>query len=162
MGFAISVRPALSSDADGIAQVHLQAWREAYAHLLPAETLAGLDLSERAARWASILAEGGTDVFVALEGTRVVGWASASVGRDPDAPRARELEGIYVLASHHGSGAGQGLLDASIGGEPAFLWMAQDNPRALAFYRRNGFTADGVAASKPLAGMPVAVLRLVR
>ncbi len=43
MGFAITVRPALSSDADGIAQVHLQAWREAYVHLLPAETLAGLD-----------------------------------------------------------------------------------------------------------------------
>ena len=162
MGSAISVRPALSSDAEEIAQVHLQAWREAYAHLLPAETLAGLDLSERTAGWASILAEGGTEVFVALEGTRVIGWASASAGRDPDAPRARELEGIYVLASHHGSGAAQGLLDASIGGEPAFLWMAEDNPRALAFYRRNGFAPDGVATSKPLAGTPVAVLRLVR
>ena len=162
MGSAISVRPALSSDAEDIAQVHLQAWREAYAHLLPAETLAGLDAAERTARWESILVDGTTDVVVALEGTRVIGWASASAGRDPDAPRARELEGIYVLASHHGSGAAQGLLDASIGGEPAFLWMAEDNPRALAFYRRHGFAPDGAATSKPLAGTPVAVLRLVR
>lgn len=162
MGTVTTVRAALVSDAEGIALVHLQSWREAYGHLVPAETLAGLDTDERSARWVSILAVGATEVFVALDGARVVGWASASAGRDPDAPRARELEGIYVLASHHGSGAGQRLLDASIGVEPAFLWVAEDNPRALAFYRRNGFAPDGVATSKPLAGTPVAVLRLVR
>jgi hypothetical protein len=47
------------------------------------------------------------------------------------------------MASLHGSGSGQGLLDAVIGTEPAFLWTAELNPRAQSFYRRNGFVADG-------------------
>ncbi len=37
-----------------------------------------------------------------------------------------------------------GLFDAALeAGEPAYLWVAEDNPRAHAFYRRNGFVADG-------------------
>jgi hypothetical protein len=30
------------------------------------------------------------------------------------------------------------LLDAAVGSAPAFLWVAVDNPRAHAFYARNG------------------------
>ena len=56
----------------------------------------------------------------------------------PDAPRDLELESLYVLASRHGSGAGQSLLDAVISDRPAYLWVADNNPRARAFYTRNG------------------------
>ncbi len=35
------------------------------------------------------------------------------------------------------------MLDAVIDDGPALLWVAKDNPRAQAFYRRNGFTPDG-------------------
>lgn len=50
---------------------------------------------------------------------------------------------IYVLASEYGSGAAQALLDATLGDSPASLWVADPNPRAQAFYRRNGFLPDG-------------------
>lgn len=50
---------------------------------------------------------------------------------------------LYVEQASHGSGAGQALLDAVLPRHPAFLWVARDNPRARAFYRRNGFQADG-------------------
>lgn len=50
---------------------------------------------------------------------------------------------INILASHYGMGVGQALLDAAIGDRPASLWVAEDNPRAQAFYRRNGFALDG-------------------
>ena len=53
---------------------------------------------------------------------------------------------LYVLAEHHGSGAGQALLEAVIGDNPAFLWVAKDNPRARRFYERNRFTTDGAEA----------------
>lgn len=162
MGFATSVRPALSSDAEGIARVHLQAWREAYAHLLPAETLAGLDAAERTARWESILVDGTTDVVVALDGACVIGWASASAGRGQDAPRPRELEGIYVLASHHGSGAGQRLLDAASATVlPSSGWPRTTRARSPST-DETASPPDGEATSMPLAGTPVAVLRLVR
>lgn len=156
------VRPALVADADDIAAVHVQAWREAYAQLIPEESLAALDVDVFAARWRRTIEAGVMGVWVALDGARVIGWASASAGRDAEPPYPLEVEGIYVLASHYGTGAGQSLLDAAIGQQGAYLWMANGNARALSFYERNGFTPDGETDSKTLAGTPIDIIRLTR
>ncbi|WP_292683118.1 GNAT family N-acetyltransferase [Microbacterium sp. SCN 69-37] len=148
---AVRVRPASVDDARGIAAVHVQAWREAYVRQLPATVLAGLRVEPRIERWASIIEDDVTDVFVAEVDGRIVGWATAGDGRDDDRPTSRELEGIYVLAAHHGTGAGQLLLDAAIGAGDAYLWMMDDNPRAEAFYLRNGFVRDGLAVPQWVA-----------
>ena len=142
--------------------MHIQAWRESYAHLLPAGSLAGLQQGLREQRWRAIITAATSDIWVACAGTDIVGWASAGAGRDDDGPRPRELMGIYVLASHYGSGAGQMLLDAAVGDGGAYLWIAEDNPRAFAFYRRNGFVPDGATGMHELAGTPVRILRMVR
>ncbi|MGY2745339.1 N-acetyltransferase family protein [Pseudarthrobacter sp. O4] len=162
MANELSIRPAVPDDARSIALVHIQAWRESYAHLLPADILAGLDHGAREKMWRTLIAAGTPDVWVASDGAEIIGWASASAGRDADAPRPLELEGIYVLASHYGSGAGQSLLDTAAGGRPAYLWVAADNPRAFAFYRRNGFVPDGATTTAELAGVPVRIMRMVR
>lgn len=158
----IAVRAAALDDAAGIARVHLQAWRESYAHLLPAEALASLRQGPREAKWRDIIAAGTSGIWLACEGADIVGWASAGAGRDNDGPRARELQGIYVLAGRYGTGAGQLLLDAAVGDAGAYLWVAADNPRAFAFYRRNGFVPDGATAVHELIGTPVRILRMVR
>lgn len=82
-------------------------------------------------------------IWVATVDDEVVGWANTSRGYEADGPRELMLEGLYVLDAHHGTGVGQALLDASIGERPAYLWAIDDNPRAHAFYRRNGFELDG-------------------
>ena len=156
------MRVARADDAAAIARVHVAAWREAYARQLPAELLAGLDVERRADGWRAIIEAGATDVRVAELGGSIVGWASAGRGRDADAPVPLELEGIYVLAAVYGTGTGQRLLDAAVGDSPAYLWVMADNPRAHAFYRRNGFAADGAAKSETIGGVPVEVVRLVR
>jgi L-amino acid N-acyltransferase YncA len=156
------VRPAVAADAAGIARVHVTAWRETYTRLLPAGALDDLDPIARAERWTEIIADDRTDVRVAEGDGEIIGWASVSAGRDADAPRDLELEGIYVLAAHHGSGAGQALLDAAIGDRPAYLWSAADNPRAQSFYRRNGLIDDGSRSEYPFAGHPVTIARFVR
>lgn len=158
----LTVRPAVPEDAAGIARVHIQAWRESYAHLLPAASLAGLEQGPREERWRNILAAATSDVWVACAGREIVGWASAGAGRDDGGPRPRELQGIYVLASQYGSGAGQLLLDAAVGSGGAYLWIAENNPRAFAFYTRNGFVPDGATGSHELAGTPVRIFRMVR
>lgn len=159
-----SVRPATTADAPGIAAVHVRSWQETYAHLVPAAELAGLSVERRAEAWSNILAEGRTDVRVARrdDGSPIVGWASTGAGRGSGVPRPVELEGLYVLAELHGSGVGQALLDAALGSRPASLWVAADNPRSHAFYRRNGFEPDGVTDTYPLLGVDVAVMRMVR
>jgi L-amino acid N-acyltransferase YncA len=108
---SLLVRPAVIGDAPGIAAVHVQSWRETYAAHLPAQVLADLDESEFAARWATNLQSTTIAIWVAVIGAKVVGWASVSAGRDAEQPTPLELEGIYVVASQHGTGAGQDLLD---------------------------------------------------
>lgn len=92
----------------------------------------------------------------------IVALATEGTGRDDDVPVARELEGIYALTRVHGSGVGQQLLDASIGDEPAYLWIPDGNDRAEAFYRRNGFRRDGAEREYLLAGHPRTTVRMVR
>ena len=65
------------------------------------------------------------------------------------------------MARNHRRGR-QLLLDAAIGNGGAHLWIAEDNPRAFAFYLRNGFVPDGATATHELAGTPVRILRMVR
>lgn len=99
--------------------------------------------------WRRILAEPGERrLAVADSAGQVVGLAMAgpATADDPDrGTPARELElnVLYVRPGHHGSGAGQALLDAVLGTASAQLWVAEDNARARAFYARNGFHPDG-------------------
>ena len=78
---------------------------------------------------------------------RVIGIAGVCVSQDNPPPTRRQLFFLYLRASEHGSGAGQDLLDEVLGDESVSLWVLEDNPRARAFYIRNGFRADG--ARKP-------------
>lgn len=156
------VRPARVDDAPGIARVHVQAWKEAYAHLLPTAFLAARDVATYTERWRTTIGGATTDVVVAERDGEVVGWASAGAGRDPDAPRGRELEGIYVLRAVYGSGIGQALFDHAVGDVPAYLWIAEENPRAEAFHRRNGFRRDGVRKREQLGPHTLEAVRMVR
>jgi GNAT superfamily N-acetyltransferase len=158
---APTVRPATVDDADGIARVHLRSWRETYSHLVEPGELDDLSEERRAERWRTIIAGGG-EVWVAVVDGAVIGFAGLGGGDHDERPRAVELGALYVLAEHHGSGAGQALLDAAIGDAPAFLFVADSNPRATRFYERNGFVFDGVTENHPLVRTPVLSLRMVR
>jgi GNAT superfamily N-acetyltransferase len=161
---APTVRPAVPDDADGIAEVHVSTWRETYAHLLPASYLDGLDVTRRAEQWRETLTDGSAEAppFVALDSDRIVGFALAGPARDEHPPRDLQLYAINVLASAHGTGTGQALLDAAVGDAPACLWAADDNPRAEAFYRRNGFARDGGVERQTFQGAEMVTVRMVR
>jgi GNAT superfamily N-acetyltransferase len=156
------VRHATSADAEAVTEMHRASWAETYAHLLPLDVIEArfADREARRARWRDILAR---DAFVAERDGRIVGFATTGPGRGEDLPRPRELEGIYLLAEAHGSGLGQALLDAALGDAPAFLWVADGNPRAEAFYRRNGFVRDGATERHPVdADHALTAVRMVR
>ena len=154
------MRRAVVDDAAGIAQVHIQAWRETYSDLVEPGELDELSVERRAERWRQNL-DTGLQVWVAVAGGEIVGFASA-VSHDDQSVRPREVEALYLLAEHHGSGAGQALLEASVGDAPAFLFVARGNPRAIRFYERNGFEFDGASEEYPLVRTPITSLRMVR
>ena len=157
-----SVRVAVPADAPALGDVHVACWREAYAHVFSPAFLAALDVNERRKQWARLLAGPGPDrALVAVVDERIVGFAWTGPGRDQPPVRELELTALYLLAAQHGTGIGQALLDAALGDRPASLWTAEDNPRAVAFYARNGFAPDGARKVEP-SWEDLAEVRLTR
>lgn len=138
-----TVRRATIDDAEAIGRVHHAAHVETYTGKFPEGVIEANPPERRARMWTRILSEGLGEVWVAELDGEIVGFASTAPARDDDPPREVELATIYLLAAHHGSGLGQALLDAAVADRPVSLWVLDDNPRAIAFYRRNGFEADG-------------------
>lgn len=102
-------------------------------------------------------------VGVASGGEGIGSWEPDELGTRWTPPTTtRTVEHLYTVPGVHGSGVGQTLLDALIGDDPAYLWCIDGNDRALAFYRRNGFEADGLThvCSEPWDGLSMS--RLVR
>lgn len=142
------LRTATPADAPTIAELHVATWREAYSHLLPEDFFTDGHLQGRHEMWNHILGNCRVEwcVRVAESDARIIGFAFAGPALDPEArgmPRELQVYNLYVTAAHYGTGAGQALLYAVVGARPAMLWVAKANPRAVAFYRRNGFEFDG-------------------
>ncbi|WP_261163960.1 GNAT family N-acetyltransferase [Microbacterium sp. Marseille-Q6965] len=163
---AFTIRQPVSSDASAIARLHVAAWRETYAPLLPDGYFSDEYVAARLRLWNRVLADDRADFTLRI--TEAAGalvgfaWAGAATPfADAPPPRERELYALYVSAAHHGSGAGQALLDAALGTQPATLWVATENPRAIAFYVRNGFHFDGVEQRDPSAPA-ITAARMIR
>jgi len=145
---SLVVRTPTPSDATRIAELHVATWKEAYAHLLPDDFFDVAHTRMRQRMWDQILNAPRDEwiVRIAEVDGRAVGFAMSgpSFGAEgQDLPRERHVYNIYVVESEHGTGVGQSLLDEIVGTDPAMLWVAKENPRAIAFYRRNGFELDG-------------------
>jgi GNAT superfamily N-acetyltransferase len=103
-------------------------------------------LSRRETFWAAALTvpkySQNTAAVASYEGSLIgIAMSGPSLNR---ADKAQQLYLLYAYAAFHGSGVGTALLNAVIDRKaPAALWVADPNPRAQAFYRKNGFVTDG-------------------
>lgn len=140
---ARTVRKASLDDVEEIGRVHYEAHVQTYSGKFPAGVIEGFPASQRSLMWSRFLIGHFGELWVAQLDAHIVGFASVGTPREPAPIRDCELGSLYVLAPHHGSGLGQELLDAALAGRKASLWVLDDNPRARAFYARNGFVADG-------------------
>lgn len=145
---ALTVRPARLADSGRIGEIHVAAWREAYADLMPPARLAALDVDERAAMWRYQLASGtARGIAVAEHDWFIVGFASCAKQRATElaaAGYAGEVAAIYVLRAGQGRGAGRLLMQATArrliaeGYRGMALWVLAANAPARGFYERLG------------------------
>lgn len=144
-----SVRPATAGDAVMMAQVHVRSWQETYRGLMRDAVLDDPGLVEARERfWTAMLTdprfEGNRAAVAQRADGAVVGIALAGPSLENDAPCPLQLYVLYLLGAEHGTGLGADLLRAVLApDEEAMLWVADPNPRAQAFYRRQGFRPDG-------------------
>ncbi|MCZ2403362.1 GNAT family N-acetyltransferase [Paenarthrobacter sp. Z7-10] len=162
---AFSIRAATAEDAEELVRMHTAAHEEAYGPLLPPEFFAGrrANIAARIEQRRDALLSGYVPLLAYDDDDgQLVGIAHAGPGRDDDAPTELELQMIYALERVHGHGVGQALLDAAVGTAPAFLWVLAENPRAQAFYAKNGFVPDGAHKLLPDSWCNLPEIRMVR
>ena len=150
---AMSVRPATLVDAAKLAEIHVAAWRAAYADQMPPEFLAGMRVEDRTAMWQKSLSEPSQRVvFVSLdEAGDPVAWCVCGPSRDEDAKDSAigELIALNVHPTAWRSGHGKALYQwvlayaRSQHWSSIMLWVLRGNGRARAFYEKLGFEADG-------------------
>lgn len=157
----MNIRRAVPADAQGVAVVHVDAWRAAYEGLIDQHILDVQSVEHRTAMWLNwierSLAGESTDAYgpvahrllVAEIEDRIVGWASFGGGRDADSTHQGELAGLYAHPATWSQGVGHALLSRAEdelraeGWSDAYLWVLRGNDRAIRFYERHGWIADG-------------------
>lgn len=87
--------------------------------------------------------------YFATQDTNVIGYLKINKGNaqtEKISDRSIEIERIYTLAIYHGKGIGQMLLEYAIKrgielhANTVWLGVWEENLRAIAFYRKHGFT----------------------
>lgn len=144
-------RPARIDDTLQLAQIHLQAWRAAYADLLSARYLSDLSagVARRAATLEAAIVSGVPAVWVVEQAGQPVAWASFGSSRDADAlPSTGELRAINLLPQVWSQGIGRQLWQqvsrqlSDAGFTQATVWVIRGNQRALDFYDAVGFAEE--------------------
>lgn len=145
------IRDATVGDAPALATIHVAAWRAAYAGLMPADFLAGLDVEASRARWErGLQAETGNSVLLVESEDQVAGFCIFGPSRDSDAPpHTDEVIAINLDPTFWRKGLGRGLLQESLsrlrarGFSEATLWVLHGNDRARRFHEALGWNLDG-------------------
>ena len=139
----ITIRPARSGDARGIALLDIETWRATYAGVLSAAYLVGLSERRREAGWRSVILSEPRDVRVAIGPTgAIIGFGSCGPNRG-DRFFAGEVFTLYVAPDWQNQGIGRRLLFTlfrrlvATGYRSAILWVLRDNPSRF-FYERVG------------------------
>jgi GNAT superfamily N-acetyltransferase len=136
-----TIRPATERDAAGIAKVYVDAWRSAYAAILPHRVLLGMSYEQQTRQWSWTIRNRAEvqPVIVAAEADHdVVGFTSFGLARPGDRPagfagerdatgfagerdvtgfagdaKVGEIYTLYVQPDFHERGIGRGLITAA-------------------------------------------------
>ncbi|WP_374652879.1 N-acetyltransferase family protein [Dongia sp.] len=141
-----SIRIARAEDADGIARVHVESWRDAYAGLLPERHLLQLDPRRHIIGWTRTLARADDrrHTLVAIAEGEVVGFATFGPAREGRPTAEGEVYMLYVATDWREMGIGRQLVQAAFvalwetGSRAASIWCLAENHAAIGFYKRMG------------------------
>jgi ribosomal protein S18 acetylase RimI-like enzyme len=151
-----AIRHATPADATRLAELAARTFSETYAaYNDPADMAAHIAARYGEAKQAEELADSASSYILAELGEQLIGYAYLVADQAPgglalDAPV--ELVRFYVASEWHGRGVARPLMEACVaearrhGGRTLCLGVWEENPRAIAFYRKAGFEIVGKAA----------------
>ena len=156
-----NIRKARPSDAEAVARIYVESWRDTYPLILPARLLASMSLEGQSARWRNAIAMAAREAVYVAEDDKanVVGMTSLGRARDAGLGYDAEIYTLYVDPLLTGRGVGRTLLSGAFaalaerGHTRCVIWAHSKNP-ARFFYEAMGgkLIAERTTA---LAGMAV-------
>jgi len=152
-----AVRRAGPADVPAIAAIHVAAWRDTYAGILPQEVIDRFDLARRTAQWTPVAGTPDHPVHLLVSTDTAgapTGFGSCGPVRDGGPPGALgEIMTLYVALAARGRGTGRVLMDRMLDDlrvrslMPAFLCVLDGNHGAIRFYRQVGGRHVGETAT---------------
>ena len=133
----MKIRHAAQADLQGIAAIHAESWKDAYAAVLPTEFFAKQIDIDLAKHWSEIQIQSEDLLLVAEEGS-LVGFAAIWCRPIPF------IDNLHVKPSCRSKGIGSALMKAAAkelidrGNQTAYLWVFESNKNAIRFYERLG------------------------
>ncbi len=140
---AVTIRHARPRDAEEIARVHDDSWRDAYRGVIPGVELERM-IARRGPRWWRSAILRGTGLLVLDFDSRIGGYSTYGRNRVPSMPYSGEIFELYLAPQYQGLGLGRRLFAAARrelaehGYLSTIVWALADNEKALAFYRGLG------------------------
>lgn len=149
-----ALRPAVLSDAFLLAHLGARLFEQAFGEANdPADVRAYVADAFSVEREKGILTDANRAVWIAEDaGRAAIGYAVLRRGSTGDGVRGvtpAEVQRIYSDRAWHGQGVGDALMRACLRQARAWhcdvIWLGvwSQNPRAIAFYEKNGFQSVG-------------------
>lgn len=150
-----TVRPLELGDAEAVARIHVDSWRQAYRGLMPAEVLDGLSPRNRYLYWKQRFHEG-RRALVLESGGKVVGFADYGPARESE---AGEIYAIYLDPGIWQKGGGSLLFREALkilkeqGFREVIVRVLEGNTPACRFYEKHGLVRVGELRMIRVAGL---------
>jgi GNAT superfamily N-acetyltransferase len=145
MASTLIFRKARPSDAETIARIYVDAWRDTYPLMLPTRVLSGMTVEGQAARWRNAISLAAREVVYVVEtdAGKILGMTSMGRARDSGLGYDAEIYTLYVDPMMTGLGVGRKLLAGGFaalsnrGHARCVIWAHAKNP-ARFFYEAMG------------------------
>jgi ribosomal protein S18 acetylase RimI-like enzyme len=133
----MNIRPAVPSDLDDIAAIHIESWQDAYADDLPKEFITQNIKQILTQHWHSIEIQD-NDILLVAEQYEILGFAVVWCRPEP------YVDNLHVRPSQRSNNIGSALMQAAaeillrLGHKSAYLYVFESNLKAIRFYARLG------------------------
>ncbi|MBC9796017.1 GNAT family N-acetyltransferase [Sinomicrobium weinanense] len=145
----IEVRKVTLRNIEELQNIGKQTFAETFSSGNSEEDMkAYLDNSFSMEKLQTELSDKNSEFYFAVLGDNVIGYLKINVGQSQTEVKdknALEIERIYVLKEFHGKKVGQLLYEKAMeisrqkGVDYVWLGVWEENPRAIRFYKKNGF-----------------------
>ncbi len=145
----IKIRKATEMDVVDLQKIGKQTFLETFASSNSEENMQKyLEEGFSMEKLHSELANPASEFYFAEINNEIIGYLKINFGQSQtelNDEKAIEIERIYVLKDFHGHKVGQVLYEKAIEvakeKEADYIWLGvwEENPRAIAFYKKNGF-----------------------